>query len=43
MIEYNRSEIWLEIYILCLEEAAQDTHTLYHSRIDGTLIPYCTD
>lgn len=43
MVKYNWSVIWIEIYLTCLEEAAKDTHTLYHSRIDGALCPYCTD
>lgn len=42
MAIYCYSGIWFDIYLLCLEDAAEDTHTLYHSRIDGALLPYRT-
>jgi len=34
------TDIWMAMYLAALDNAAANSHTLYHSRIDGCLLPW---
>lgn len=36
----HRESIWIWLYLAALESAAENGFTLYHSRIDGCLLPW---